>query len=73
MESELALVTFEEVVAHFGGTHESLATALGISREAVTMWNGEIPEGRAWQIVAISNGRWRFEQLPVKGRREAVA
>ena len=64
------MVTFEQVLEHFGGTHESLATALGISREAVTMWKGEIPESRAFQIEVLSGGKFKAANLPVKRRVE---
>ena len=66
------MATFKEILDHFGGTHQSLADALGISREAVSMWDEEIPEGRAWQIESLSGGKFRFADIPVKGRR-AVA
>jgi hypothetical protein len=72
----MATVTFREILdwsnGGTGGTHQTLADKLGISREAVTMWDEEIPEGRAWQIEALSEGRYRFADMPVKGRK-AVA
>lgn len=60
------MVTFKKVLEHFGGTHESLALALGITREAVTMWRGEIPESRAFQIEVLSRGKFKAADLPVK-------
>jgi hypothetical protein len=66
------MVTFEQVVDHFGGTHESLAKALGISREAVTMWRGQIPESRAFQIEVVSGGKFKAADL-LKLARESVA
>lgn len=62
------MVTFEDVLKHFGGTHESLAAALGISREAVTMWRGLIPDTRAYQIEVLSGGRFKASELPTKSR-----
>ena len=62
------MVTFAEIVEHFGGTHEALAKRLGISREAVTMWGGEIPESRAFQIQVLSDGRFKVDDMPVRGR-----
>lgn len=60
------MTTFDEVLDHFGGTHEALANALGITREAVTMWKGEIPEARAFQIEVLSAGKFKADELPVK-------
>ena len=60
------MTTFDDVLKYFGGTHESLADALGITRVAVTMWKGEIPEGRAYQIEVVSGGRFKADELPVK-------
>ena len=66
------MVTFEQIVDHFGGTHQSLADALGISREAVTMWGGRIPESRAYQIQVISGGRFQAKDLPISQKYCAV-
>lgn len=62
------MATFDDVIDHFGGTHESLADALGISREAVSMWKGLIPESRAFQIEVLSGGKFKATELPVKPR-----
>lgn len=66
------MITFEQVLQHFGGTHESLADALGISREAVTMWRGRIPEQRAYQIEVLSKGKLRAAELPTRRRNRAA-
>ena len=65
-------VAFEDVVQHFGGTHESLARALGLGREAVSMWRGEIPILRAYQNEVLSGGRFKASELPTKGRRSGT-
>jgi hypothetical protein len=62
------MATFDEIIEHFGGTHQSLADALGCTREAVTMWNGIIPESRAFQIEVLSKGKFRANSLPSKRR-----
>ena len=62
------MVTFEQIVEHFGGTHESLASALGITREAVTMWKGSVPQSRAFQIEILSGGKFKADQIPTKTR-----
>ena len=66
------MATFQDVLDHFGGTHQSLADALGITREAVTMWNGEIPPQRAFQIEVVSKGKFKAAELPVRQRTEAA-
>jgi len=67
------MVTFQDVLVHFGGTHQSLAAALGITREAVTMWGGEIPAQRAFQIEVASKGKFKASDLPVRTRRRKSA
>ena len=66
------MVTFEQVLDHFGGTHESLAKALGITREAVTMWRGQIPAQRAFQIEVASGGHFKADDLPIRRRERAA-
>lgn len=63
--------TFEEILDHFGGTHEAMASQLGCSREAISMWNGEIPELRGYQIEVLSEGKFRFANLPIRRRTSA--
>ena len=58
--------TFERIVDHFGGTHESLARALGCSRAAVTMWDGQFPVNRAYQIQVLSAGRFKVDKMPLR-------
>lgn len=60
------MATFHDVLEHFGGTHESLANALGCSRAAVTMWAGEFPLARAYQVEVLSAGRFKAAELPVR-------
>lgn len=67
-----AQITFETILEHFGGTHESFAAALGISREAVTMWKGRIPKSRAYQIESLSKGKFKADRMPLKGTEEAA-
>lgn len=62
-------VSFEDVLEHFGGTQESLARALGLGREAVSMWKGRIPLLRAYQIEVLSGGRFKAAELPIRERR----
>lgn len=44
-----------DAIQHFGGAPK-LAAALSITVEAVSQWD-EIPEGRQWQLYAITAGK----------------
>ena len=67
------MVDFKDVLDHFGGTPKSLGEALGITREAVAMWKGRIPENRAFQIEVLSGGRFKVADLPVRRRSGSAA
>lgn len=51
-------MTISDVVQYFGGVSD-VAKALGISYQAVAQWvaNDKVPEGRQWQIQAITRGK----------------
>lgn len=55
-------MTVEQVLERFGGI-AGTARALKISYQAVQQWadKGVVPEGRQWQIHALTNG-----ELPVE-------
>lgn len=55
----------EEVFEHFGGI-TALARRLGCTSQAISQWNGEIPEARAFQIEVLSNGRFKADRLPIR-------
>lgn len=65
--------TLQDVIEHFGGTHRSLAEALGVHRATVTMWGGEIPPNRAYQIEVLSKGKFKAKNLPVRGQQRRSA
>lgn len=48
-------MTLDEARAYFG-TYAKLASALDISKGAITQWEGEIPESRQLQIHEITKG-----------------
>lgn len=50
-------MTVDQVIEHFDGI-SNVAKALGISYQAVREWktNGDVPEGRQWQIQAMTEG-----------------
>jgi hypothetical protein len=57
--------SFSEVLEHFGGI-TGLANALGVTTQAISQWEEEIPEGRAYQIEVLSKGKYKAAQLPVR-------
>jgi hypothetical protein len=63
-------VTLEQVQQHFGGLTK-FARALGVTHQAVSAWGDTIPELRAYQIVVLSEGRFSFEDLPVRSKNVA--
>jgi hypothetical protein len=67
------VLTFQQVLDHFGGSHESLASALGVGRTAVVMWRGKIPELRACQIEVLTKGKLKVAELPVRRLRKRAA
>lgn len=52
----------KEAIDHFGGVNK-LASALGITRQCVSMWTrdkgGIVPELQAYKLMAITNGQLR--------------
>ena len=66
--------TLEQIIEWAGGTHQALADRLGLkSGQAVTMWNGVIPESQAYKIQVISNGKFKVADMPVKYRKNRAA
>jgi DNA-binding transcriptional regulator YdaS (Cro superfamily) len=45
-----------DVVTHFGN-QAAIANALEISRAAVSKWGEVVPEGSAYKLQAITNGK----------------
>lgn len=59
---------FQEIVNHFDGIPK-MAKALGIRRQAIYLWNGVIPEGRAYQFESLTQGK--FTGLQILARQAA--
>lgn len=47
-------MTTEEAKALFGGSTRDLASALGITEQAVHQWGGVVPELRVYQIKVLA-------------------
>lgn len=50
-------MNYQAVIAHFGGPAQ-LASALGIKRQAVYQWGGEIPQLRQFEIERLTGGKF---------------
>jgi len=50
----------KDVAAHFG-SKKNLATALGISPGAVTMWGEYVPDSRQYQIQVLTKGAFKAD------------
>lgn len=60
-------------IEHFGGVAK-LAEALKISKTAVYLWGDELPEGRAFQLEVITEGKLKaVESTPPANPQEAAA
>lgn len=59
---------YQEIIEHFEGV-TNLAKALKIGRQAIYLWNGIIPEGRAYQIESLTKGK--FTGLDILERQSA--
>jgi len=51
-------MNYEIVVEHFGGV-VPLARALGINRQAIYQWDGQIPLLRQYQIEKLTKGKFK--------------
>jgi len=56
----------QQVLDHFGGI-AATAKALDISYQAVRQWvdKGEVPEGRQWQLQALTGGALAVEKKQI--------
>lgn len=52
---------YEKVVEHFGSP-AALARALGIKRQAISQWEGQIPLTRQYQIQVITKGKFKAQE-----------
>ena len=44
-------------VIRYYGTQEKAAAALGLTRQAVSAWPDTVPQGVAYKLQAITNGK----------------
>jgi hypothetical protein len=62
------IVSTDEIIEHFGGGTE-LAKLLGCTPQNITNWGRHVPYRTAFDLVALSEGRWSIEQMPIKPTR----
>lgn len=56
-------MTIDQVIDHFGSV-SGIAKAVGVKYQAVAQWvsKGSVPEGRQWQIQALTEGALTVEK-----------
>jgi len=57
-----------DAVQYFDG-RRALAERLGITTQAVAKWGDSVPEGSAYKLQALTNGRLRVDPSVYLGRR----
>lgn len=56
-------MNLEQVLKHFDAKPHELAKKMGVSRGAISQWKSAgIPEGRQWQIEALTKGKLKADQ-----------
>ena len=64
-------MTLDQAREYFGN-YAKLAEALGISRGAITQWNGEIPEPRQIQLHRLTKGDLKADARILAKYREVL-
>lgn len=64
-------MTLDEAREHFGN-YARLASALGVTRGAITQWEGVIPEPRQIQIHRITKGALKADAKILAKYREVL-
>lgn len=62
-----------DVIAHFGGTAQAAAKALGITRSAVAQWKDIVPERIAWKVQFMTGGVLRVDPTMYEKRHGDAA
>lgn len=66
-----SLMTIDDAREYFG-TYSAIAKALGISKGAVTQWDGEIPEVRQLELHKLTKGALRADAKILAKYREIL-
>ncbi|WP_354691049.1 Cro/CI family transcriptional regulator [Phytobacter sp. RSE-02] len=59
----------KSIVVDFYGSQRAIATALGVSDQAVSNWGDVIPKGAALELEKITNGALICDLSLYKGRQ----
>lgn len=59
-----------DAVEHFG-SQRALAAALGITEQAVSLWDDLVPEGRAYQLESITGRKLRVDPASYHAQKAA--
>jgi hypothetical protein len=61
----------KDVVKYYG-TQEKVATALGLTRQAIVAWGPVVPQGQAYKLQAITGGKLKVLPELYKRRGSSV-
>ena len=66
---------YKKQAIKFLGSSAELARRLGVTPPAISQWDDDepIPQGRAWQIEAISSGRLRVDPILYRKKKNEAA
>lgn len=53
----------KQAAIHYFGSQTKLASALGISKQAIRYWKDDVPIGRAFQLEVLTNGALRAPRI----------
>lgn len=56
----------QDAIEHFGG-ESRIAEILGVSRQAVNQWPEIVPEGQAYKLQVITDGKLRADPKCYRG------
>ncbi|WP_129138816.1 Cro/CI family transcriptional regulator [Modicisalibacter coralii] len=59
-------------VIHFFGSVGAVATALGITSQAVSLWPETVPLGRQFQLEKMTEGRLKADTPQPTGKRRTA-
>jgi hypothetical protein len=57
--------TTDEIIEHFGG-RSKIAEVLRVTPASISMWQGFVPETRAFEIMVRSHWKFTVDRMPLR-------